>query len=1336
MARRRRLHFSIIRLLCIICAFLLSASAANYEFRERPQNTSVLIGKDVTLKCSVPASNTEFDSLSQWRNNVGALLGYHDSGHLPGYSGRYSYVKESSEELHLKIERVTLGDDGKFECQMVRPHGTAPKFLRASAFINILVPPESVFFQHYKGGSTIEVNEETPLNVTCVGSAAKPATEINMFLSGKKVTDNIQRWTEQLENGTFKSFATLAWSPTKNDHNKLLSCEGNHRETGTNLRNSITLHVLYSSDRPKIDIIGGGEQLKAGQNLTLLCSAEGGNPPPRLFWSTQDGSIINSTYQYDFTNQITRNGYNFVVRGSDNNVAYECSSFNRENAAPLKKSITLHVDYPPSAVYLYGSTTVRKGESVVISCQTAVSSPASVIHWKVNGQGTRLQAQAEKRQAQGHVTESNITIDSITLLSGQNQITVECIATNTEGPSVSNNHIIRVLSPPSTPVIFEPERNPPLLEGNLLNLTCEAQGGHPLATLSWYRGVEKLRESHSENIGEASRSTVGIQLDRSMNQQQIKCEAESGALDEPLVTTKVLSVLFPPSHMKIHPMDAGHTSIVADAPSRLACHVPSSNPPAEISWEFESKSNRRATTKQGQYTKRNRPVGEYKGYETENVIQFIPTEEMDKSTVRCIASHSQWTEPKSTTYTLDVMYPPRISVEGPISITVGEGESFEEKFTIYANPPVNSYEWKRNGITVDGSAGAIYIRGPIIGGNGVGKEDSAEYTLKASNRIGTANVSLRLIISYPARVTYITSPVIAGQGEDVVLECEGDGYPLKHGMVKWFRGNNEMKSIVQDERRAVLRLNATHETGGAYNCVADNGVGKPNFTTAYLLVRRAPVILPGFDRAAGPIGGKATLRCRAVAVPNAEFSWAIEGNGMMISQNTSKYKFFDTQLDHSTFQSTLTILNLEELDYLYRYRCRANNRLGIIQSYVSLEKPGPPNTPTDLEVVNVTDKTVSLSWIPGFDGGSDQFFELRYRSASDLDDKSVNSSGSRVQIGDLESEQTYRVQIRAINMRGRLSEFSSPVLQFRTLDKNMQGVYKVATESGSLTKSLMIVIIAVLVLLVLINLLLLYCCKRSQNKKKMQEKTEKARTLNYGSDGSARIHIYGTMGTPGTNRRPDSTNTNKSELLNEPPLNDDSQSIRSVRTIIEVNPNGYMMNHINNPNGEFYEANCIADYDTNQDFYSPINKSMLHNGTTYAAVPHPEPPYNGSNSYVYSDIGHPYGPGYPIIESPAMQRHRMDYAYTLPMEPNTFLPSEYGHTNGCTGYGNPHQQSHSQYQTTAGNPNNNNYGTSRSLNQAIRSPKLMSTFVHQPTNSGSGNQLGVSTCDPSEGDLV
>lgn len=38
------------------------------------------------------------------------------------------------------------------------------------------------------------------------------------------------------------------------------------------------------------------------------------------------------------------------------------------------------------------------------------------------------------------------------------------------------------------------------------------------------------------------------------------------------------------------------------------------------------------------------------------------------------------------------------------------------------------------------------------------------------------------------------------------------------------------------------------------------------------------------------------------------------------------------------------------------------------------------------------------------------------------------------------------MQIRSINSRGRMSEFSLPPLQFLTLDKNMQSIYRVAAE--------------------------------------------------------------------------------------------------------------------------------------------------------------------------------------------------------------------------------------------------------------------------------------------------
>lgn len=42
------------------------------------------------------------------------------------------------------------------------------------------------------------------------------------------------------------------------------------------------------------------------------------------------------------------------------------------------------------------------------------------------------------------------------------------------------------------PIIYEITETSMLFEGGILNLTCEAQGGHPLATLTWYRGVEKV----------------------------------------------------------------------------------------------------------------------------------------------------------------------------------------------------------------------------------------------------------------------------------------------------------------------------------------------------------------------------------------------------------------------------------------------------------------------------------------------------------------------------------------------------------------------------------------------------------------------------------------------------------------------------------------------------------------------------------------------------------------------------------------------------------------------------------------------------------------------------
>jgi hypothetical protein len=119
----------------IFCTLFAYSNANKKGFREFPQNVSKIIGSDVLLRCSAYPSGTEHDLHSQWRSNTGALLGFRHSGTLPGHGGRYSYVRDSPDELHLKIEKLEIDDDGQFECQMVRQE-IGP--LRATAVINVI----------------------------------------------------------------------------------------------------------------------------------------------------------------------------------------------------------------------------------------------------------------------------------------------------------------------------------------------------------------------------------------------------------------------------------------------------------------------------------------------------------------------------------------------------------------------------------------------------------------------------------------------------------------------------------------------------------------------------------------------------------------------------------------------------------------------------------------------------------------------------------------------------------------------------------------------------------------------------------------------------------------------------------------------------------------------------------------------------------------------------------------------------------------------------------------------------------------------------------------------
>ncbi|MFH4976616.1 hypothetical protein AB6A40_003325 [Gnathostoma spinigerum] len=837
-------------------------------------------------------------------------------------------------------------------------------------------------------------------------------------------------------------------------------------------------------------------------------------------------------------------------------------------------------------------------------------------------------------------------------------------------------------------------------EGTVLNLTCEAHGGHPLAQLMWFRGVEKLKETRSMLSAETSRSVVTVILDRSMNSQEIRCEALNGALDEPLVTAKTVKVLFSPRRVIVRLEETSRRHVISGEPTRAFCSTSSSNPAAEILWQFSHKGAPVIARGASLY---NRTSREFGGFEVENVISFTPTEDMDGSELRCVASHPLWSNSKAEVLPLRVMYPPRLVIGGPISIVVGEGDSFRENLTVKANPPVASWRWKKDGMPFDHSVGNVIVRGPLIMGRVVKGSDGGTYTLVAINSIGSANVSIHVTVEYPARVVFVTSPIIAAVGEEVVLECEAEGVPITNGMVRWLRGDTPLESVTYESpTRALLHLNASHETSGAYICTAFNNIGKANRTVAYLLVKKAPTIVRDATlmRSAGTLGSNARLKCRANAVPDVAFYWTISGASGPLRYNNSKYSFTIHQLDYSTYEGTLWISSLEQNDYQRPVKCLAMNSFGQDSTVIIVGPPSAPDPPFSLEVVNSSESSIQLSWSPGFDGGFEQIFEIRYQMSGDSVYRTMNTSDSTIEIRGLQSARRYEIAVRAINARGWVSDFSRPSIFVYTKDIDGEDV-TAAEQKEAMPKHLLAAIAFGGTLLLVINIYLLCFMHRRQKRRKMQEKTEMVRKMPNGGGETVRpVQMYGAITTAENQYRPESVNTNRSDLGHDLISEDD----QSVRTMIEVNPNGYIQQI--DPN-VFYDRDCLIEYEFDPTLYAEMRNGTLRRAPpTYSHMPYPEPPSDevsvGAPSLTYSDTG-------------TVPRSR-DHCNTMDSPRRLHIPRII----------NEHTNSSSSIAGTFSAPNhNNNLG-------GISGSQMLSTFI-QP---GSGIRTTAFDYAQLDGDLV
>uniref|UniRef100_A0A0N5AIT5 B-cell receptor CD22-like n=1 Tax=Syphacia muris TaxID=451379 RepID=A0A0N5AIT5_9BILA len=1090
-----------------------------------PKSQDVHVGESIVLEWPYEVESKDLSADFLWSKN-GKVLYSDGNMTINTNSGQQYFL--SHDKKKLSIRNVSIAENAEFRCQL----SVGGKKNSTGLKLRVLVPPTAVKILSYDNGSVINVEEDSLLNLSCGAYYSNPEAKVRWwYWNGKdysKVDESaIESVISLNENSTYNSFSQLNWVAKKPDNQRTFICKAVYRNHSYS--QSVILNVTYLSSIPVVHV--SKSNVIAGDNVTLSCSVRGGNPLPELKW--YNGSReLSGDFFFDPAENETRVEYSMIASAFHNGMKYKCRS--SSGAKYKETSLIVSVGYPPSVVSITGDTIVHLNHTANFTCLTETSNPSPSIEWRVNGLSPAENASTFE---QGTKTVSILSVIGTELRFGKHKMDLKCIAKNYYGEAETERSIT-IYSPPGDPVIKSMDAN--LAVNAEVSFICKADSGYPYTNISWYLSGNKLRNVSTTEMENQVKSVVSLKLEKDMNRKILRCKAVNERMNTSTCAEYSLDVSFGPDQIKVRNPQALKAGVLAT----LDCYVYSSNPRAEVTWEFPGELKYNATIKE-------KNLGS-NGFDVVSSVKFMPTKEMDNVTVTCHASSSKWPKVDSSTV-LDVQYSPVIE-NVTKEYTAKEGDSFNATVSIQANPFTLDYYWRKDNTPFYEHVGSLTAKGSSLTSKRLLKNDTGVYEMLVKNDVGNASVSFYLVVQYGANINKVSGETSVSLKEKVILSCSAEGIPNYPNMINWYHDSKLIsQGVAGDNRHKNLSFIASDRMNGKFDCIADNGIGRSE-RTVRVLVKMKPRIYKGsrFYRAAGVVGNGVTLSCRARGHPHVKFLW-YDDKSSEIKSNNGLYMINVDSKNYPDYESKLVIKKLHKGHYNQSFKCVAENSLGKDMMVIKIEPPSHPDVPSDLVCLDTTKNSVTLKWEPGFDGGSKQKFELRLLSSGGNFDRLFSTAEESIILSNLSSAEQYEVAIRSRNEDGYVSAYSSYITVFT---RNLKGedVSTVIQRANSFSTLLVLLLGVGVLLLLFINCVLFCYMHKRQKRKKIQEKTEMVRKLPDGSGDTKVVHMYGALMNSEGGCRSESVNTNRSELAYERASEDE----QSMRTIIEVNPNGCM----------------------------------------------------------------------------------------------------------------------------------------------------------------------------------
>ncbi|XP_076438269.1 uncharacterized protein LOC143277372 [Babylonia areolata] len=422
---------------------------------------------------------------------------------------------------------------------------------------------------------------------------------------------------------------------------------------------------------------------------------------------------------------------------------------------------------------------------------------------------------------------------------GDNGGDISCTAVNTitNVRKTSDTRTLRIHYPPSSPPVITGYSGGVLYAGNTQSMTCTVQGGNPAVS-----SVTFTCDSGGQVSGVSS--TIQVTASRDNNGRQCTCSANWKNKNPPWYTqtaSVTLQVYYAPVTPTIEYRQQKYPFLAGESPT-LYCTLPSGadsgNPPASLTFESRTGSP---------------------GQREVSVTLPELTSADNGRRVMCQANNAFTTHsntPVKQDWTLVVYYISQTitalpantcMMTSPDSNTcqVKEGQRVHVSCSADSNPSPPTVTWRQGSgssldFTADRSLPLTYVC------------DARSSSSGSGDRLPLRrNITLTVLTIIPVRSVQLTLntqtmllEVAESQSTDVIFECTADfARPSPHLVLSDDQGREVARltggSTDVTGQQSVLThtmRNVRCENSAVYTCTADNGVGRPVYSTATLRV--------------------------------------------------------------------------------------------------------------------------------------------------------------------------------------------------------------------------------------------------------------------------------------------------------------------------------------------------------------------------------------------------------------------------------------------------------------------------------------------------------------------